>query len=196
MELDIRQGCLETSYMLNGAGYRGTEPQMLAADDKALLEYLYHRSEDSATIVDILYRTHRPELLTLEQQAENDSSEAGLRMREFLHYVRRCILSWVVSTAARPRTRLGLIDSERPQKRYLVANVFTDHLKCLLSTPEYFQLQATVLRHETHEISLGELAQRGGQEQRLSMQIGQLPNQLAERVEPQLASLQLDLSDE
>ena len=53
-----------------------------------------------------------------------------------------------------------------------------------------------MLRHETHEISLGDLAQRGGQEQRLSLQIGQLPNQLAERVEPQLTSLQLDLNDE
>eukprot|EP00966_Prymnesium_polylepis_P239937 5548272-Prymnesium_polylepis.1 len=102
-------------------------------------------------------------------------------MREFLHYVRHCILSWVVSTAANPRTRLGLIDAERPQKRYLVATVFTEHLKCLFSTPEYFQLQATVVRHETHEISLGDLAQRGGQEQRISLQIGQLPNQLAER---------------
>jgi hypothetical protein len=91
--------------MLNGAGYRGTDPQMLAADDKALLEYLYHRSEESATIVNILYRKHRPEMLTLEIQAANDPSEAGLRIGEFLHYVRHCILSWVVSTAARPRTR-------------------------------------------------------------------------------------------
>ena len=91
--------------MLNGAGYRGTDPQMLAAADKALLEYFYDRSEEAATLVDILYRKHRPEMLTLEQQALNDPSEAGLRMREFFHYVRYCILSWVVSTAARPRTR-------------------------------------------------------------------------------------------
>ena len=91
--------------MLNGAGYRGTDPQMLAADDKALLEYLYDRSEEAATLVDILYRKHRPEMLLLEQQAANDPSEAGLRVREFLHYVRHSVLSWVVSTAARPRTR-------------------------------------------------------------------------------------------
>eukprot|EP00966_Prymnesium_polylepis_P318277 7351364-Prymnesium_polylepis.1 len=47
---DNYKGCLETSYMLNGAGYRGTDPQMLAADDKALLEYLYDRPEEAATI--------------------------------------------------------------------------------------------------------------------------------------------------
>ena len=46
--------------MLNGAGYRGTDPQMLAAADKALLQYLYDRPEEAATIVDILYRKHRP----------------------------------------------------------------------------------------------------------------------------------------
>ena len=98
--------------MLNGAGYRGTDPQMLAADDKALLEYLYDRPEEAATLVDILYRKHRPELLTLEKQAANDLSEAGQRMNEFLHYVRHCILSWVVSTAARPRTRENMTELE------------------------------------------------------------------------------------
>eukprot|EP00966_Prymnesium_polylepis_P065412 1518379-Prymnesium_polylepis.1 len=81
-----------------GAGYRGTDPEMQAAHDRALCELLYVSPDQGRALVDILYRQHRPELLALEAQAQADVTEAGARMREFLHYVRFCILSWVVST--------------------------------------------------------------------------------------------------
>ena len=168
--------------MLMGAGYRGTDPEMQAAHDRAICEILYEAPEQARELVDILYRHHRPELLTLEAQAHTDATEAGARMREFLHYIRFCILSWVVSTAARPRNRLGFIDAERPAKRFLVAAVFTEHLKPLLARREFTALEALVRRHEQHELSLGALAQRGAQEQRLSLQMGSLPDQLAARV--------------
>ena len=165
-----------------GAGYRGTEPEMQAAHDRALCEMLYEAPEQAHELVDILYRRLRPELLTLETRAKSDTSEAGARMREFLYYVRFCILSWIVSTVARPRDRLGFIDAQRPAKRFLVAAVFTEHLKPLLATSEFSALEALVRRHEEHELSLGALAQRGAQEQRLSLQMGSLPDQLAARI--------------
>jgi hypothetical protein len=102
---DNYKGCLETSYMLNSVGYRGTDPQMLASHVETLLEYMYERHDEAKELVDILYRTHRPELLDLEHAAAIDTTEAGKRMREFLHYLRHCLLAWIVSTTARPRTR-------------------------------------------------------------------------------------------
>ena len=168
--------------MLMGAGYRGTDPEMQAAHDRALCEMLYEAPEQARELVDILYRRLRPELLTLEARGQSDATEAGARMREFLHYVRFCILSWIVSTVARPRDRLGFIDAQRPAKRFLVAAVFTEHLKPLLATSEFSALDALVRRHEEHELSLGALAQRGAQEQRLSLQMGSLPDQLAARI--------------
>lgn len=102
---DSYKGCLETSYMLNSVGYRGTDPQMLASHVETLLEYMYERQEEAIELVNILYRAHRPELLELEHAVANDTTEAGDRVREFLHYLRHSILAWVVSTTARPRTR-------------------------------------------------------------------------------------------
>ena len=169
--------------MLMGAGYRGTDPEMQAAHDRALCELLYVSPDQGRALVDILYRQHRPELLALEAQAQADVTEAGARMREFLHYVRFCILSWVVSTVARPRDRLGFIDAERPPKRFLVAAVFTEHLKPLIGTSEFTALETLVRRHEQHEISLGALAQRGAQEQRLSLQMGGVAQAAADRVD-------------
>ena len=220
---DNYKGCLETSYMLNSVGYHGTDPQILASHVETLLEYMYERQTEATELVNVLYQTLRPELLNLENAAANDTSEAGHRVREFLHYVRHSMLAWIVSTTARPRTRdqvsfkpppfvesiltlshsstgLGLIDTDRQQKRFLVAAVYTRHLKCLVSTSQYTALQDIQRRREEYEISLGELAQCGAQERRnalrMTSQFQKLPQQLAECIQPQFASLSHDLCDE
>lgn len=196
---DSYKGCLETSYMLNSVGYRGTDPQMLASHVEVLLEYMYDRPEEAAALVDVLYATHREELLRLEEAVASDTSEGGRRVHEFLHYVRHCILSWVVSTVARPRTRLGLVDADRPQKRFLVASVYTRHLDCLVHTPVYRTLQQALIEREQHELQLGNLAQVGAEERRSALRnashFDSLPQRIADRIQPQFASLSHDLQD-
>ena len=67
---DNYKGCLETSYMLNSVGYRGTDPQMLASHVETLLEYMYERPTEAADLVNTLYSTHRPEILDRENQLQ------------------------------------------------------------------------------------------------------------------------------
>lgn len=196
---DNYKGCLETPWMLTGAGYRGTEPEMQAAHDRALLDLLYEHPDQAQELVDKLYRHHRPELLTLEADAANEKTEAGTRMNEFLHYVRICILSWIVSTTARPRRRLGLIAAGRPVKLFLVAPVFTEHLKPILASKEYAFAKGLTLRHEEYELSIGEMAQRSEEERRISLQIGSLPDKIVASISDartdvaQLAADRVDL---
>jgi len=92
------------------------------------------------------------------------------------------MLSWVVSTVAHSRNEFGLIDMDRPVKRLRVAPEFTAHLVPLLSTDAYTQLDGLMQRFERHELSLGDLANRGETERRLALQLGSLPEQVAARV--------------
>ena len=171
---------------------------MQAAHDRSLLHYIYERSSDAAELVNILYRSHSSglQLLNLEEKILTDATEAGKRISAFLHYLRHCILSWIVSTASPPRTRLGLIDSDRLTKLRLVAPVFTDHLKPLLTTSEYDDLQSTVSRFVNAELEMGELAQKGETERRTTQGIRATPAQVASSMAPKFDSLSLDLTDE
>eukprot|EP00966_Prymnesium_polylepis_P089230 2065786-Prymnesium_polylepis.1 len=156
--------------------------------------------ERGKTLVDSLYRTHRPELLALEAEVASDTSHAGERMRRWLTVVRHCIMAWLVSCVARPRDRWGYIDVEQPQKRQLVAAVFRSHFDCLLDTPDFQQLEATVRAFEAAEVEMGDLAKHGGMERRMTGEIRagftSLPGQVAGQMQPQFDQQARALDDE
>lgn len=210
------KGCLDSSFILMCAGYRGTSPEMQAAHDVALCALLNEHPQDAREVVDVLYRHWRGELLALEETAANAQAQEvrdkkgdgpGHRMVEFLHWLRYCVLSWIVSSAARPRDRMGLIDADRDVKRTLMAPAFTAHLQPLLKTSVYARVAALVRAKEDLELRAGPLAQRTASEARLAMQanasearlaqqVAAIPDCVAARVDPQLRGLELDLDDE
>ena len=93
---------MQTDYILEGAGYNGVDPEMLAAHDLAFYEIMYDGGEygewggKGGKLIDMLYQTCRPELLELEKAAREDKTDAGRNVLEFLHVVRHCILTWIV----------------------------------------------------------------------------------------------------
>ena len=117
-----------------------------------MYEFLGPREKDGRALVDILYRAHCAEMLTLEAQAAKDASDAGRRMREGLFWKRVMLLSWIISSVSHMRTRFGLIDADRPILYHLVADVFTEHLRPLLHTPELAKCQSVVLSLEEAEV--------------------------------------------
>ena len=192
-------GCLETSWMLNRANYNGTKPQMQAAHDKAFSEYL--QADKGRVLVDILIREHRPAFFTLEQEAlkrktEESEDGPGHRIVECLTWIRHCLLSWIVSTAARPRSRLGLIIPRGQLKRDVVCAEFTRHLTALLKTHEYAQMEARVRFYEDAEIQLGPLANRGEFEINLTQEVRAVPSHVVQQMAPQLDRVRHDLEDE
>jgi len=190
-------------WTLKGAGYR-PDPQTQAAHVKVLYQYEAEAKESGRALVDALYRKHRPgELLELEAEAAEDATEAGERMRTWLHVVRHCILAWIVSCVARPRDRWGYIDAELSAKRHQVALPLRTHLDVLLGTEEFLKLEAVERSFEDEELRMGELAQRGGEERRTRAQltgmerrIGDLPEQVAEKIQPHFDSQARALDDE
>lgn len=216
-----RQRCasrsdLDSSMMLLRSGYLGTNPQIQAAHDRAQCEFMYERLADTKTIVDLLYLAHRKEILTKEREAleakERERAEGnyygpGHRVTEFYTVVRHCIFTWVVSTVARQRDRMGLIIEGSKVKRELCAPEFIAHLAPLLGTPLYNALAVTVRRYEDEEIALGPLANVGAEERRTALRVQQsekhvidkldsMPEQLGARLEPRFTALTHDLQDE
>lgn len=78
--------------------------------------------------------------------------------------------------------------------------MYINHLRCLVSTPQYATIESVQRRREEHEIGLGDLAQCGAEERRSALRTAshfeRLPEQLASCVQPQLTSLMHDLRDE
>ena len=134
---------------------------MQAAFD-VVVHLLFDKHPDVAKqVVDTLYAHWRPEVLTKEAEAMR-SKEAGemrgVRLVEFYHWMRYAILSWVVSTVARPRTSMGGIDASSKIKYDLMAPVFVAHLTPVLGTPAYVQIAAIVRAVEDKELRLGQWA--------------------------------------
>jgi hypothetical protein len=90
---------METSYMLEGAGYNGIDPEIIAAHDIVFYAYMWSGGDDDefagkgGALIDIL-RSRRPEMLALEEKAKADSTDAGKRVLQLLHFGRHCILLW------------------------------------------------------------------------------------------------------
>jgi len=220
------QGSHEKNYrdtdgiaLLTGAGYRFVhDPESLSAWVEGLYElYRGCRRDEGQRIVDFLYETHRPDLKALEASLQNDSSPAGKQMRESFEYIRFCILSWVVSSVARPRDESMYIDTTLPIKHRIMVgprdrggtdkDILCAHLDCLLVTQDFLQIEQYVRSLEEEEIRLGDLAHRPGSERnvRREMQAGfarverglaEMPGALEAAVRPRLDEQSRDLNDE
>lgn len=171
-------GCMDGAWVLQGASYRGTDPEIQAAHVKALYDFI--ASGEGDELVTMLYKMHRPDLLDLELLASKDTTDAGERIRTWLHFVRHCILTWIVTCAAQPRNRYGLIDTTKDAKRYLVAPVFTYHLEALFTSELYHKLENLVETYQQAELNLGELALRGAAERRTRAQMTGLERRLTD----------------
>ena len=154
-------------------------------------------------LVSMLYEQHRAELLLLEEQAADDDTDAGKRMHQWCQVVRHCMMSWLVSCAARPRDRFGMIDIKQAIKRRVVDTVFTAHLDILLDTPLFQQLESDVRSYEKAEIDMGQLANVGAAERRTRAQLtgmerrmAELPGQVEQVLRPRLDGQDARLDDE
>ena len=181
-------GCNQTDYMLAGAGYDGTDPEVQAAHDRIFYKYMWSGGDagvfggDGGALVDALYRAHRPEMLELEKRARDlaasertlppSAPRPGESVLDFLHVVRHCILVWIVTTTARPRDRFGYINAGGKVKRDLCAAEFTAHLAPILSTPEYAALATETRAAEEEEISIGRIANKGADARDIQLQMG------------------------
>lgn len=139
----------DKAWTLAGAGY-SADPEVMAAHVKALYQEMNGYAEQ---VVNSLYSAHRPELLALEKAAS-----PGSPLSDWLHMVRHCITSWVVSTCSRPRDRFGYILKDLPTKGEIIADDFYSHMDAVDDTEEYSQLLSIVRAIEDDEIALGDLA--------------------------------------
>ena len=126
----------DASWVLGGAGYN-KDPGEQAAHVQALYSEIDTYGE---ILVTLLYQHWRPELLALEKAAKTNTTEAGERMRTWLHMVRHCITAWVVSTAARPRDRFGYILAACDTKADIVSPSLSAHMDAIYDTDEYAEL--------------------------------------------------------
>ena len=179
---------MQTDYMLAGAEYDGTDPEMLAAHDRVFYEYMWSGGDDgvfagkAGALVDALYRDRRPEILELEKQAQarkaserslpSSAEPPGTRILEFLHVMRHCIFVWIVTTTASPRDRFGYIAAARTVKRDLCAAEFVAHLAPILNSPEYAELAMAVRAAEDEELAMGTDANKGEDARGILTRIG------------------------
>jgi hypothetical protein len=211
--------------------YRPKEPGELSPWVRTLHEYMgvctdeRSRKDDGCRIVDFLYARHRPDVKALEERVEKDSSEVGKQIRQWLAYVRFCILSWVVSAAARPLNTSFFIDESMPMKRLIMAgardhrggsdkDILCAHLDCILVSDDYRRLEERVRSNEQAYINMGEIAHATESERRMTLRLNDgfdaigsqlqaqstviqaLPGAIAGELQPRFDAQERDLSNE
>lgn len=188
------------SWVLGSVGY-STQPEMLASWVDVLYDELDSDGQSlTRRIVDHLYSL-RPddEMLKLEASVQYDTSREGTRLREWLHMVRVCITSWIVSCAARPRDRFYDIVEHSPIKLELICPTLLRGMISIFRTAEFATLCDRVRQREERELGMGELAHCNASERRVRsemMGIGSRVTDLKMDVQsiPQtLAKMQTDI---
>ena len=190
----VSYNSLDASWIMGGAGYRGTDPEVLCPQQNLLHCYVAggEYSEDADELMAIAFSS-RTEWAQFCDSASSDNSEAGARGLQWVCVVKHSVLCFIVSCAFRPRDRFGYIDTDMCTKQELLGDAIKKHVNiaAVFSSDAYARLKQRALDFEVAELRMGELANAGAVERRTREQLSgmedrmtSLPASLAAAVAP------------
>ena len=200
----------DAKWTLSGAGYRGSDPEMLAPQVRLLELYLVgeEHSDDAEELLRIAFASRLSDWTTLCDDASASNDEQGSKAQRWIEVVKHSVLSFLVGCAFRPRDRFGFIDMDSPIKQRLLGSELVSDARfvAIFESDAYARLLERARLYEQTELDVGELAnvgqaerreraQMSGMEARLSSQLSSIPAEVAASVAPALdeeAQLRLD----
>ena len=94
--------------------------------------------------MDLLLEKFCPDMKALQQRVVHEAEGVAPKVRAYITVVRFCVISFIVSCAARPRDGSGQIVKDALPMRHLISDELLDFMQVVFGTDDFAALEATV----------------------------------------------------